>query len=130
MYYIYNSVNHKIMEEKERRKEIYKNKLICLFVLIFSSLYLFDEEVSYIKIGIIIFVMSYCINTILSSFKYYIETGKRVTLTNKNHYLFFSNAYPKSELYNDILAIMMILSWLISICIVIYGVYVKISNFL
>lgn len=117
------------METIQRRKEIYKLKFIALFVLIFSSFYLFDDEVSFIKLGLVIFVMSVSLYLILNSFRYYIETDQKIALINKRHFLFFKGAYPRSELYNDILSIMLILSCMISLCLIIFGVYLKIHIF-
>lgn len=118
------------MEISDRKKEIYKLKLISLIVLIFSSLYLFDEEVSYMKIGFVIFVMSNCCYLILNTFKYYIETGQKFSSINGKHFLFFRVAFTKSELYNDILTIMLLLAYLISLCLVIFGIYLILSEIL
>ncbi len=65
----------------------------------------------------------------VNSFRYYIETGQKIALINKRHFLFFKGAYPRSELYNDILSIMLILSCMISLCLIIFGVYLKIHIF-
>jgi hypothetical protein len=118
------------MRIEERKKEMIKDKIICLCIFLFLSLYLLDEgKVNYIKNGTLLYFMSSCAFIILKINSFYIQTGKKPTFISKDLFLLFKLGNSKIETYNDILSIMMLLAWLISLCLVLFGAYHFVNNF-